>query len=193
LQKIPAKQIQQKINQINSDIKLLKNKVVNLKSTKDLALTNNTPNELSNIKQSTGNLILETPFLTQLYPFYVNHKGLHTKIMGKTISFKFLSTTKHRKITSLQSSSTHTIHLKQNLINSLKNELSYLRIDEQLQKPDIQAKILEIEQIIKTKICSNLPNAFWERKQHIITLPYEKDFNERQIPTKARTSNTNEC
>ena len=52
LQKIPAKQIQQKINQINSDIKLLKNEVVNLKSIKDLALTN-TPNELSNIKQST--------------------------------------------------------------------------------------------------------------------------------------------
>jgi len=30
-----------------------------------------------------------------------------------------------------------------------------------------------------------LPNAFWERKKHIITLPYEKDFNEKQIPTKA--------
>ena len=24
------------------------------------------------------------------------------------------------------------------------------------------------------QICSDLPNAFWERKQHIITLPYKK-------------------
>ena len=90
------------------------------------------------VNNITSNLILGTPFLTHLYPFY---EDLHTKIMGKTISFKFLSTTKYRKISSLQSSSTTTIHLK----------------------------------------------------QHIITLPYEKDFNERQIPTKARTSNTNEC
>ena len=143
----------------------------------------------------TNNLILGTPFLTQLYPFYVNNKGLHTKIMGKTISFKFLSTIKQREIINLHSSSdykqTDTIHLKQNLINSLKDELSYLRTEEQLQKPDIQTKILEIEQVIKTKICSNLRNAFWERKQHIITLPYEKDFNEKQIPTKARPTQMN--
>ena len=55
----------------------------------------------------------------------------------------------------------------------------------------IQKKILDLEQIIKNKIYADLPNAFWERKQHIITLPYEKDFNEKQIPTKARPTQIN--
>jgi len=48
-----------------------------------------------------------------------------------------------------------------------------------------------MEQVIKTKICADLPNAFWERKRHIISLPYEKDFNEKMIPTKARRTQMN--
>jgi len=67
----------------------------------------------------TSDLILGTPFLTQIYPFYVNEIGLHTKIIGKTISFKFLTAAKQREIANLQSSSIYkqinSIHLKQNL------------------------------------------------------------------------------
>jgi len=147
------------------------------------------------VDNMTSDLILGTPFLTQIYPFYVNEIGLHTKIMGKTISFRFLTAAKQREIAHLQSMSIYkqinSIHLKQNLVNSLQEEVSYLRIQEQLQNPTIQKKILDLEQIIKNKICADLPNAFWERKQHIITLPYEKDFNERQILTKARPTQMN--
>ena len=53
----------------------------------------------------TSDLILGTPFLTQIYPFYVNEIGLHTSIMEKTISFKFLTAAKQREIASLQSAS----------------------------------------------------------------------------------------
>ena len=35
-------------------------------------------------------------------------------------------------------------------------------------------------------VCSDVPNAFWHRKKHIVDLPYVKDFNEKNIPTKAR-------
>ena len=35
-------------------------------------------------------------------------------------------------------------------------------------------------------VCSDIPNAFWHRKKHIVDLPYVKDFNEKNIPTKAR-------
>ena len=35
-------------------------------------------------------------------------------------------------------------------------------------------------------LCSDIPNAFWYRKRHIVNLPYVKDFNEKNIPTKAR-------
>ena len=34
-------------------------------------------------------------------------------------------------------------------------------------------------------VCSNIPNAFWFRKKHIVNLPYVEDFNEKNIPTKA--------
>jgi len=60
-----------------------------------------------------------------------------------------------------------------------------------LQNPSLEKKISDFDQVIKTKICAALPNAFWERKQHIISLPYEKDFNERMIPTKARPTQMN--
>ncbi|ESQ50717.1 hypothetical protein EUTSA_v10023038mg [Eutrema salsugineum] len=33
---------------------------------------------------------------------------------------------------------------------------------------------------------SSSSNAFWNRKQHIVDLPYEGNFNEKEIPTKAR-------
>ena len=35
-------------------------------------------------------------------------------------------------------------------------------------------------------VCSDVPNAFWHRKKHIVDLPYVKDFDEKNIPTKAR-------
>ena len=50
---------------------------------------------------------------------------------------------------------------------------------------------MDLEQVIKRKICSDLRNAFWERKKHIISLPYEKGFHERNIPTKAITTQMN--
>jgi len=52
----------------------------------------------------TNYLILGTPFLTQIYPFYVNETGVHARIMGKPISFNFLSAAKQKEVANLQSS-----------------------------------------------------------------------------------------
>ena len=52
--------------------------------------------------------------------------------------------------------------------------------------PILKHKINVFRQQIEIEICSNLPTAFWHKHWHIVQLPYEKDFNERQIPTKAR-------
>ena len=38
---------------------------------------------------------------------------------------------------------------------------------------------------IDSIVCSDLPHAFWDRKKHIVDLPYKKDLREKQIPTKA--------
>ena len=71
-------------------------------------------------------------------------------------------------------------------MESLKTEIIYKRIADQLTDPILNHKIKLFRQQIKTEICYNLPTAFWHRHRHIVHLPYEKDFNERQIPTKAR-------
>jgi len=140
------------------------------------------------VDNMTNDPILGTPFLTQIYPFYVNETGVHVKLMGKTISFNFLSTAKQKEISQFQSSSIYkqinTIHIKKNLINSLQEEVSYLRIEEQLQNPSNQKKITDLEQVLKKQICADLPNAVWKRKQHIITLPYEKDLMKDKFQPK---------
>ena len=33
-------------------------------------------------------------------------------------------------------------------------------------------------------VCSDIPNAFWHRKKHIVDIPYVKGFDEKNIPTK---------
>ncbi|WMV54580.1 hypothetical protein MTR67_047965 [Solanum verrucosum] len=40
-------------------------------------------------------------------------------------------------------------------------------------------------------ICADHPSAFWNRKKHIVTLSYEDDFSEENIPTKSRPCQMN--
>ena len=48
------------------------------------------------------------------------------------------------------------------------------------------AKINNLQKKFEEEICSEFPNTFWERKSHIIDLPYIDGFNEKAISTKAR-------
>ena len=81
--------------------------------------------------------------------------------MGNQISFNFLSTTLQREVTSWQSSfifkQINVPRTKQNQICHFQEGISYLRVEEQLQNSSIQQKILDLEKVIKRKICSNLP------------------------------------
>src|SRR5262249_57797131 len=58
--------------------------------------------------------------------------------------------------------------------------------------PLFKLKIKSFENSLHTQICSELPNAFWNRKQHMVDLPYEKEFSEKMIPTKAQAVQLNE-
>jgi len=61
--------------------------------------------------------------------------------MEKPISFNFLSAARQKEVVSLQYSSIfkqiNKLQNKQNLIRSLQEEVSYLRIEEQLQNPTL--------------------------------------------------------
>jgi len=115
--------------------------------------------------------------------------------MGNTISFPFLSSAHRKEILSLQASSIfkqiNSLQIKEKQICHLQEEISYLRIEEHLQSPSLQLKISELEQLMKKRICSDFPNAFWERKKHIISLPYGPNFNAKHILTKARPTQMN--
>ncbi|GAV89792.1 LOW QUALITY PROTEIN: hypothetical protein CFOL_v3_33204, partial [Cephalotus follicularis] len=39
---------------------------------------------------------------------------------------------------------------------------------------------------ITNNLCSDIPDAFWHRKRHVVSLTYEKDFSEQNTPTKER-------
>ena len=78
------------------------------------------------------------------------------------------------------------MNYKEKQISFLKKEISYKRIEEQIQSKTVQSKIKTLQTQIEREICSTIPSAFWNRKQHIVNLPYVKNFEEKNIPSKAR-------
>ena len=75
---------------------------------------------------------------------------------------------------------------KKNHVNLLKQEITLVRIEDQLKIKKTQDAIEIFKDRIVREVCSNIPNAFQHRKQHEVELPYEPDFSEKNIPTKAR-------
>ena len=68
----------------------------------------------------------------------------------------------------------------------LKKNIHFQKIEQQLKKDLVKTKISDFQKTIVKEVCSDLPNALWKRKQHIVDLPYEFGFDERNIPTKDR-------
>ena len=75
---------------------------------------------------------------------------------------------------------------KENFIYDLQNEVYYMIIEQKLKTLQVQQKIKEFKKLFKKEVCAKIPNTFWNKKQHVISLPYKKDFNEKNIPTKIR-------
>ena len=58
------------------------------------------------------------------------------------------------------------IQAKENQVNLLKHEINLVRIEEQLKIKKTQDAIKKFKDKIIGEVCSNIPNAFWHRKQH---------------------------
>jgi hypothetical protein len=65
-------------------------------------------------------------------------------------------------------------------------------LEQQLTCKILQQRIERFQEKLNQEVCSNFPNAFWDRKTHVVKLSYVKDFNERNIPTKARPIQMNQ-
>ena len=128
----------------------------------------------------TDKVILGLPFINSLYPFLSEHDGITTDPFGQKVKFKFAS-----KFEIDTNDSLNLIHAKTKHFKFLKQEVRYKRIAKQLSNKLLQSKIDNFLQILINDVCFDIPNAFWHRKRHIVNLPYVKDFNEKNIPTKA--------
>jgi len=136
------------------------------------------------VKNLKNEVILGTPFIRALFPLQILKEGITTIHLGRRITFNFSTKPISRNI--------NFIEKKISQINLLKEEVSFNNIQIQLEKPQLKEKIQSLLQHIQSTICSNLQHAFWNRKKHIVDLPYKKDFREKQIPTKARPIQMNE-
>ena len=60
------------------------------------------------------------------------------------------------------------------------------KIEQILKNPRMVAKIADLQKVFVKEICSEFANSFWDRKSHIIDLPYIDGFDEKAISKKAR-------
>ena len=133
------------------------------------------------VKNITDKVILGLPFINALYPFLVEHDGITIDPFGQKVKFKFAS-----KFEIDTDDALNLIHAKTKHLNFLQQEVRYKKIAEQLSDKLLQSKIDNFQKILVDDVCSDVPNAFRHRRKHIVDLPYIKDFDEKNIPTKAR-------
>jgi hypothetical protein len=115
--------------------------------------------------------------------------------MGKKILFRFILPPMTKDFNILKDISVISKQIrnrKEKQIMFLKQDLKHKRIEEQLKDPLLQQKIKNFQEKIESDICANIPNAFWHRKNHVVHLPYESNFDEKTIPTKARPIQMNQ-
>ena len=141
------------------------------------------------VKNLQQEVIVGTPFLNQIMPIQkINPKGISCVYKNQKLNFEFIQDPETKILNELK----QFLVPKEKHLSFLKTEVYSLDIENKLKSKVLKSKILDLEKDFKKQICSNHPNAFWDRKQHIVSLPYENDFNERkQIPTKARPSQMN--
>ena len=126
------------------------------------------------IRDLSSKIILGNPFMALLYPFLTTEKGIKTNVLGKDILFKFILPPILKEIYSLNTIpiikeiDKERIDRKNRHLESLKSEIIYKRIADQLTDPILNHKIKLFRQRIETEICSNLPTAFWHRHRHIV-------------------------
>ncbi|KAG6658184.1 hypothetical protein CIPAW_04G143100, partial [Carya illinoinensis] len=134
------------------------------------------------VRNMSDKVILGIPFISILYPFISDKDGITTDPFGQKVKFTFASKVEIDTDKSLKS----LLLAKNQHLNSLQQEIKYKKISEHLSNPLLQSKIADFNQRLISDVCSDLPNAFWHRKKHVVSLPYVKDFSEKNIPTKAR-------
>ena len=118
----------------------------------------------------------KTPFLCLLMPIQkIDSTGFYSLLQGKSVIFEFITQPYTKELDQIRD----FISVKQNQINLIQKEVSFLTTEQRLQQSSFQQKIKLIEKEFQTEVCGTVPNAFWNRKKYTVTLPYEPDFDEK--------------
>uniref|UniRef100_A0A7N0VGW1 CCHC-type domain-containing protein n=1 Tax=Kalanchoe fedtschenkoi TaxID=63787 RepID=A0A7N0VGW1_KALFE len=140
------------------------------------------------VKNITNQVILGTPFLKQIFPItHIDDKYFEGTFQNQKVQFQFITEPQTKVLNEIKD----IIFQKYNQINFLKSEVTIHNIEIDLKNPRLIDKIKRLQDILSLEICNDHPNAFWNRKKHIVSLPYEESFKERDIPTKSRPCQMN--
>lgn len=139
-------------------------------------------------KDITRLAILGTPFVGLLYPFEVSEQGIISKANDGLVCLKFSTKAEWHEINNLKSK----IEEKEKVLFSLKKEIIEKTMKEKISSPKLQLEIEDFKEKLAKEVFANIPNAFWSRNKFVVELPYEPDFRETMIPTKARPIQMNE-
>ena len=104
-------------------------------------------------------LCIKTSFLTQLYHFYVDNKGLHTKFNNQDLTFDFIKGIKIKEINQIHDI-INLLQNKQQQIKFLQKEIQYKKTEENLRSKQLQDIIQQVQKHIENHLCSSIPNAF---------------------------------
>ncbi|GAV65079.1 Peptidase_A3 domain-containing protein [Cephalotus follicularis] len=129
------------------------------------------------VKDLDIGIILGQPFLEIIKPFKVTNEGITTKLFQQKILFTFNENPITKDINLLKTFSLfkeHSVSIIKTKENQWKQELSNKRFKNQLQNSQIKEKILSLKNNIIKNLCSDLPDAFWHRKRHMVSLPYDR-------------------
>ncbi|GAV92073.1 hypothetical protein CFOL_v3_35457 [Cephalotus follicularis] len=130
-------------------------------------------------------IILGQPFLEIIKPFKVTNEGITTKLFQQKILFAFNEKPIIKEIDLLKTFSLFKEHSIK-MIEAKENHLSNKKLENQLQNSQIKEKIGSLKNSIVNNLCSDLPDVFWHRKRHMLSLPYEIFFTKHNIPNKTK-------
>uniref|UniRef100_A0A7N0V222 CCHC-type domain-containing protein n=1 Tax=Kalanchoe fedtschenkoi TaxID=63787 RepID=A0A7N0V222_KALFE len=140
------------------------------------------------VKNITNQVILGTPFLKQIFPItHIDDKYFEGTFQNQKVQFQFITEPQTKVLNEIKD----IIFQKYNQINFLKSEVTIYNIEIDLKNPKLIDKIKRLQDTMSLEICNDHPNAFWNRKKHIVSLPYEESFKEQDIPTKSRPCQMN--
>lgn len=134
----------------------------------------------------TEDIILGIPFINQIRPYLSDYDGIRTTLLDTELFFPLLRPLPSHEQQRIKDETIFKINRLSSHLHYLQGDVQLKRIEQTLKTPEMLSKISILQKKFENEICSELPNAFWERKKHLVELPYIPSFDEQNIPTKAR-------